>query len=217
MLRALSLIHRRDVIACAMSLALGTALSAQHTQHGTQRAPAFAPPWGIEFRHIQSAMEGRGEIGSYAVEQHRHEIDPINQKWVVTREHLLFRPADQDPAQFKLDFRGIEGRRLTSVEFARLSTLFEGKAGYTFHYKGFRVADSALAAKTYDLVFLTQTTRATREGNLPVYRVAVVPKKWDRAGWVLELELRTGYQKRGERPRSARKGRSRAAASRRDG
>ncbi len=157
----------------------------------------FAEPWAVTFQHVHDAM--RGKFGSLAIEQIRRGL--VNRvgagtRYVGTLERLLYRPADtatQTGEKFRLEFRGIEGRKLTSVEFSRLATLFDSKAGYSFRYKGFHVADPALAAQTYDLIFLARTKRTTKQGTNDVYRMAVIPKRWDRTAWLLELDTRTGY------------------------
>jgi hypothetical protein len=185
-----------SVVALAL-LGLGNGLEAQSVG-GSQASPrVFAQPQDVSFAHIQAAMEGK--FGAYYVEQTRRAItskpgQPVKFEGVL--EQLTFRPADpvaKAAARFKLSFYGIEGRTLKGNDFARRAALFGNQAGFTFQHRGFHVVDAALAAKQYDLMFLARETRSTRQGVRDVYRMAVIPKRWDRTGWILLLDTATGY------------------------
>lgn len=159
----------------------------------------FAQPWEVTFAHIQAALEGNS--GAYFAEQIRREL--VKQKSNVPGlkfegilERLTYRPADpksKTTDRFKLEFCGIEGRRLTGTEFAKKAALFANRSGFTFRNKGFHVVDAAWAAKEYDLVFVARDKRSTQQGIREVYRMAAIPKRWDRTGWILELDTATGY------------------------
>lgn len=197
MLPSSSHMTRRALLMCTVLSSLVGVSGAQSPSMQLGGTVAFAQPWNVSLQHIHDAMTGKS--GAYALEQIRRGYETgtsTGTRYVGTMEHLLYQPADttsKTGEKFRLQFRGIEGRNLTSGEFTNLSTLFAGKAGFTFRYKGFHVADPVLAAKTYDLIFLTTTKRSTKQGTFDVYRVAVIPKRWDRTAWLLELDTRTGY------------------------
>ena len=162
---------------------------------------SFALPWNVSFEHIRAAMDN--EFGTCFIEQTRRQRVRVrpNAKtpqygYQGTLERLLYRGADpvrKIGSRFRLEFRGLEGQKLSKSQFDIKAREFQRLNSYKFRYQGFRVAVATLAAKVYDLVFLTHATRTVKEGNRSVYRMAVLPKKWDRTAWILELDTQTGY------------------------
>ncbi|MCA8958831.1 MAG: hypothetical protein KDC87_22325 [Planctomycetes bacterium] len=112
--------------------------------------------------------------------------------FVEQLHHRAARPGLTE--RFQLALVGIEGRTLSANELALEAARFEqSQAAYNFRFQGFRISDAQRAEANYDLVFLSRAQRVVREGTRDVYRVAVLPKNWDRTAWLVELDTETAY------------------------
>ncbi|MHC4851945.1 MAG: hypothetical protein ACYTF5_08000, partial [Planctomycetota bacterium] len=185
----------------------GHKTSAKGTSAGQPMKP-FALPSQITFQHIKDAMERR----TYDIRQVRRvqEQVPLWQRttlptappvvgssgttkttrWIGTKEALLHQEAGSNTAErFQLTFLGIEGKQPTAYELIQRKKTFAGTAGFLFRYQSFRVHDVAQASRNYIIYYLGKTQRIGRA----TYRVAVLPKRWDRSAWLLDLDIATGY------------------------
>jgi len=181
----------------AALLVCGASLSAQSAWAGPSGTIGpFAPPWGVTFQHIKDAMESR--LGGVVVEQTRRVRRVDSQTKAVsypgTFEQLKFRPADPGgESRFQLTFKGLEGQVLTPSQRVSQRAAFDRQAAFRFKFQGFRVSDATQAERVYKLVFLAYGKRTTRQGIRVVYRMAVLPRQWDRSLWLVELDTMTGY------------------------
>ncbi len=174
-----------------------------------QQPKPFAAPSQITFQHIKDAME-RCTYSVQQVRRTREQVPlptsgsgmnpngslatnskPTSQtRWVGTKESLLHRGTGTNtPERFQLTFLGIEGRTLTPFELSQRGQIFAESAGFLFRYQSFRVHDVAQANLNYGIYYLGKTQRIGR----PTYRIAVIPKQWDRSAWLLDLDLETAY------------------------
>jgi hypothetical protein len=157
----------------------------------------FALPWEITFDKIDRAMAQR----TYRLRQVRRVLDrtrrnDVGNAWVALVEELIHgaQPGSQgsqanQPELFRLELVGMENVALSPAQFEQARKLHQSKAGFLYHFQSFRVFDVAEAAKNYSIAFLGVSARAQR----PVYRVAVYSRLGGRSGWLLELDLETGY------------------------
>lgn len=175
-----------------------------------QQAPQpFVLPSQITFQHIKDAMDR----STYAIRQVRRtrEQQPLPLSggganasgtlnatvapatptaWVGTQESLLHQGlSTSSPERFQLTFLGIEGKTLSPFELSQRQAIFQESAGFLFRYQSFRVHDVAQAGQHYVIYYLGKTRAVSR----PSYRVAVIPKRWDRSAWLLDLDVVTGY------------------------
>lgn len=156
----------------------------------------FAPPWGVTFQKIKDAMEST--LGGLAVEQVRRvrRVDGKTKtvSYPGTLERLKYRPATRtNDSKFQLMFAGVEGRTLSSAQRSQYRVAFDRQAAFKFKFQGFRISDASQADGVYSLVFLAYGRRTTKQGARIVYRMAVLPKRWDRSLWLIELDMVTGY------------------------
>ncbi len=187
------------------------AVTVQQNNSTAKGAPVkpFASPSQITFQHMQDAMARR----TYAIRQVRRAREQLplptggggtNAKrtlgfgikrasatrWVGTKESLLHQGLGTNtPERFQLQFLGIEGRTLTPFGLSQRQRIFAESAGFLFRYQNFRVHDVAQANLNYIIYYLGKTQRIGR----PTYRVAVIPRRWDRSAWLLDLDLQTAY------------------------
>ena len=169
-------------------------------------APAqepFAQPWNVSFSHVRDAMT----FGSFYIEQVRRQRQElpgaeipggeVQFSYAGIKERLLHRGADpmveSDVGDFRLEFVDTVGQALQGSEWEAAQRRFRQEAGFTHLHRSFHIVDPDRASQVYDLVFLAHDTRVTQEGSRDVYRMAVIPKDWDRTGWLLELDRTTGY------------------------
>lgn len=153
----------------------------------------FALPSQISFQHIKDAMESK----AFSVNQVRRAREQLpmtsttpQTRWVGTNETLLHQPAGSSTAErFDLRFLGVEGRKLTPFELSVRKKMFAASAGFLFRYQSFRVHDVARAKANYIIYYLGKSQRVGR----PAYRIAVLPRRWDRSAWLLDLDLETAY------------------------
>ena len=163
----------------------------------------FAQPWDVSFAHIQDSMK----FGTYYIEQARRQRQELPAGEIPTDgaqasyggilERLMLRGADRavetDDGDFRLEFVDAAGQGLQGSAWDAAERRFRREVGFTHLHRSFHIVDAEKAAQVYDLVFLAHDTRVTQEGSRAVYRVAVIPKNWDRTGWLLELDRTTGY------------------------
>jgi hypothetical protein len=177
------------------------------TSAGQSMTP-FALPSQITFQHIKDAMERR----TYDIRQVRRTSEQLplwqrstlptappvvgssgtteTTRWIGTKEALLHQEAGSNTAErFQLTFLGIEGKQPTPYELIQRKKTFAGTAGFLFRYQSFRVHDVTQANQNYIIYYLGKTQRIGRA----TYRVAVLPKRWDRSAWLLDLDIATGY------------------------
>lgn len=182
---------------CAALLVGGASVPAQSVSApGSGTVGPFAPPWSVTFQHIKDAMESN--LGGFVSQQVRRVRREDRKTKVVsypgTLEQLKFRPADAlGEARFQLSFEGLEGQALTPGQRSAQRAAFARQAAFRFKFQSFRVSDVAQAEKVYRLVFLAYGKRTTLQGVRPVYRMAVLPRQWDRSLWLIELDVMTGY------------------------
>lgn len=196
----------RSVTVSAPLLAVALAVTVGRAQGPVK---PFALPSEITFQRIQDAMDR----GTYAIRQVRRTREQLplptggsgtgaggavslvskrtsDTRWVGTKESLLHQGVGTTTRErFQLTFLGIEGRVLTPFELNQRQRLFTESAGFLFRYQSFRVHDVAQAKLNYVIYYLGKTQRIGR----PTYRIAVIPKRWDRSAWLLDLDLQTGY------------------------
>jgi hypothetical protein len=188
----------RTAMACTAVAVFVASAPAQELTVRTIHETVFAKPAEVSFAHIKAAMES-GTIYTEQIRRLRSgtTVTAAGAKvptYTGTYERMVYRSADANTAElFRLELAGIEGRKLTTTELAAEQASFLATAGFKFRYHGFRVGDAADAAAAYTLYHLVTTTRKTTQGTRNVYRFAVVPQKWDRNAWLLELDTRTGY------------------------
>ena len=158
------------------------------------QAKPFALPSQISFQHIKDAMERR----TYAILQVRRAREQVpmttatggQTQWVGTNESLLHQQAGTTTAErFDLRFLGVEGKKLTPFQLSVRKKTFVASAGFLVRYQSFRVHDVARAKANYIIYYLGKQQRIGR----PTYRIAVLPKRWDRSAWLLDLDLETAY------------------------
>jgi hypothetical protein len=207
---ALSLLVAMAAEIGAQTTVTGTAQQTSSTAKNATVKP-FALPSQITFQNIKDAMDRR----TYAIRQVRRTREQVplptsgsglitsgsgslsvsvkqtnDTRWVGTQESLLHQGVGTNtPERFQLAFLGIEGATLTPFELSQRQAIFTESAGFLFRYQSFRVHDVAQANLNYVIYYLGKAQRIGR----PTYRVAVLPKRWDRSAWLLELDLETGY------------------------
>jgi len=185
--------------------------TAQRNNKTAKSAPVqpFALSSQITFDHIKDAME----CCTYAIRQVRRTREQLplptagggigvsraqvitskgssDTSWVGTMESMLHQGVGTNtPERFQLTFLGLEGRTLTPFELSQRQRIFTESAGFLFRYQSFRVQDVAQANLNYVIYYLGKVQRIGR----PTYRVAVIPRRWDRSAWLLDLDLETAY------------------------
>jgi hypothetical protein len=152
--------------------------------------PQGGPPADLSFESLHRAEND----GWYRIRQVRYVIDrdphSATDHWLGIREQLRIAPPEgpSGSARFSLQLISTFGDA-PPVEAQRQSEIFNRHAAFLQQHSGFRVVDPDRAAQNYALRELGMTTRLGRQ----VARVAVVPRALDRAIWMLEVDVETGY------------------------
>ena len=154
----------------------------------------FALPWEITFAHIDDAMMK----GTYRLRQVRRILnrtgsEDLTSTWISVVEDLVHGAvATGQPGQrelFDLQFVSLENTVMSAAQLQLAKIQYAEKAGFLYNFQSFRVFDVTAATSNYVISFLGIGQRAKRA----VYRVAAHSRLGGRSGWLLELDLETGY------------------------
>lgn len=111
-------------------------------------------------------------------------------EWHSLVESLVLGGCDRDGnARFRLTLDSVPGLSLDPVELEQRRTVHASHAGYLQQFETFRVENPVAAARNYTLLHLDDRERLGRA----THRVAVVPRRFGRSAWILELDAATLY------------------------